>query len=264
MPRTVAPLLLLLGLFDAAARAQESTSPGPIDTDRPDQTESSALVPHRHVQLEFGVGYSEDAPDDEVLEAPALLVRYGLIDRLELRFEIPTLTTQFASGAESDFSDPALGAKISLWAEKGWRPEAALLVGTTIPVGSNDISSNRFDPAFRFSFGHTLPRDLSFGYNLGVAWATAPEEDGSGHDTAARLEYTAALGYDFTERWGAFIEVFGDTPLNDSLGPAHSLDGGLTFLLRENIQFDLAGGFGLSAEAPDWFVTAGFSVRLPK
>lgn len=263
MPRVLAPLLILFGFLESAARAQED-SPGPIDTDRPDQTESSALVPHRYLQLEFGMGYSEDSPDDEVLEAPALLVRYGLIDRLELRFEIPTLTTQFAGGAESDFADPALGAKIGLWTEKGWRPEAALLVGTTIPVGSNDISSERFDPAFRFSFGHTLPRNFSFGYNLGAAWATAEEDDGNGRDTTARLEYTAALGYDFTDRWGAFVEVFGDTPLNDSVGPAHSLDGGVTWLLRENMQFDLAAGFGLSSEAPDWFVTAGFSVRLPK
>ncbi len=252
---------VLLCLISTAALAQ---GPGPIDTDRPDQTESSALVPAHHVQLEFGVAYTDDSPDSEVLEAPALLVRYGLIDRLELRFGIPTLTTQFEGGAESDFSDPEIGAKIALWAEKGWRPEAALLVGTTIPVGSEDLSSDRFDPAFRFSFGHTLQKNFSLGYNLGVAWETAPEDDGSGDDTNARLEYTTALGYDFTEKWGGFIEVFGDAPLNDSGGPAHSLDGGLTYLIRENIQLDLAAGVGLTSEAPDWFVTAGFSIRLPR
>jgi len=244
-----------------AAAAQEL---GPIDTDRPDQTESSALVPRRHVQLEFGVGYTENAPDEKTLEAPALLVRYGVVDRLELRLGVPTLTTEFDGGAEADFADPEIGAKIALWAEKGWRPEAALLVGTTVPVGSEDLSSDRFDPAFRFSFGHTLPKDFSFGYNLGAAWETTLEDDGSGRDTLSRLEYTAALGYDFAERWGAFIELFGDAPLSDSGGPAHSLDGGVTYLLRENIQFDVAAGVGLTSEAPDWFVTAGISVRLPR
>jgi hypothetical protein len=238
--------------------------PRPIDTDRPDQTESSALVPARHVQLEFGLAYTEDAPGDEVLEAPALLVRYGVIDRLELRFGLPALTTQFASGAETDFSDPELGAKIALWQERGWRPEAALLVGTTLPLGSNDLSSHRFDPAFRFSFGHTLPRGFSLGYNLGAAWETVADGNGAGRDTLARFEYTAALGYDFTDRWGGFVELFGDAPLGDSGGSAHSLDGGLTYLLRENLQLDLAAGLGLDSEAPDWFVTAGLSVRFPK
>ncbi len=254
-------LALLISLIPAAALAQ---NPGPIDTDRPDQTESSALVPARHIQLEFGLAYTEDAPDSEVLEAPALLVRYGVVDRLELRLGIPTLTTQFAGGADAGFGDPELGAKIALWAEKGWRPEAAFLAGTTIPVGSEDLSSGRFDPAFRFSFGHTLPRGFSLGYNLGVAWETSPEEDGSGHDTHSRLEYTTALGYDFSERWGGFVELFGDAPLNDSGGSAHSFDGGLTYLLRDNLQLDLAAGFGLTSEAPDWFITAGLSIRLPK
>jgi hypothetical protein len=191
-------------------------------------------------------------------------VRYGVVDRLELRFGLPTLSTQLAGGAETNLTDPELGAKIALWQERGWRPEAALLVGTTLPLGSNDLSSHRFDPAFRFSFGHTLPRSFSLGYNLGAAWETAPEADGSGRDTRSRFEYTAALGYDFTDRWGGFVELFGDGPLSDAGGPAHSLDGGLTYLLRENLQLDFAAGLGLSSEAPDWFVTAGLSVRFPK
>jgi len=254
-------ITLLMCFVTAPATAQ---GPGPIDTDRPDQTESSALVPARHAQLEFGLAYTVDSPDSELLEAPALLVRYGVVDRLELRFGLPTLTTQFEGGAESDFADPEIGAKIALWREKGWRPEVALLAGTTTPVGSEDLSSDRIDPAFRFSFGHTLPRGFALGYNLGAAWETSPEEDGSGRDARSRFEYTTALGYDFSERWGCFVELFGDAPLTDSGGPAHSFDGGLTYLLRENLQLDLAAGFGLNAEALDWFITAGLSLRLPR
>jgi hypothetical protein len=233
----------------------------PIDTDRPDQTESSALVAPRHLQLEVGIAYTDDNGGEEVLESPTTLIRLGVIERLELRFGIPTIETNFANPTTTDFADPELAVKLKLWGEKDWRPEAALIAGTTVPIGSERISSDRFDPAFRFSFGHTLPKDFSLGYNIGMAWETE-EDDGGDRDTLSRLEYTMALGYDFTERWGAFIELFGDVAMSDSGGPAHSIDGGVTYLVRENLQLDAAAGAGLSDDAPDWFVTAGVSYRF--
>lgn len=234
---------------------------GPVDTDRPDQTESSALVAPRHLQLEIGVQYVDEGSSARTLASPTTLIRLGVIERLELRFGIPTVVTEFAGDNATDFADPELGVKVKLWAEKGARPEAALIAGTSIPIGSDGASSERFDPAFRFAFGHTLPKGFSLGYNAGVAWTTEPDDVG-GRSTESRFEYTAALGYDFTERWGGFIEVFGDVGLSDSGGAAHSVDGGVVYLVRENLQLDAAVGVGLTDDAPDWFVTAGVSYRF--
>ncbi len=248
-------------VFAVCAALSAAEDPGPIDTDRPDQTESSALVPVKHLQLEVGVQYTDEGSASRVFDAPSTLIRLGVIERLELRFGIPTITTEFAGNNETDFADPELGVKVKLWGEKGARPEAALIAGTTIPIGSDGASSERFDPTFRFAFGHTLPKGFSLGYNAGVAWATEPDA-GGGRSTESRFEYTAALGYDFTDRWGAFVEVFGDVGLSDSGDPAHSFDGGVTYLVRENLQLDAAVGVGLTDEAPDWFVTAGVSYRF--
>ena len=44
--------------------------------------------------------------------------------------------------------DTNVGAKIHLWEEKGWKPEAAFLGGTTLPVGQDEFSSGRADPIF--------------------------------------------------------------------------------------------------------------------
>ncbi len=250
--------IVFLVVCGSAAGAQDDS---PIDTDRPDQTESSALVAPRHLQLEVGVSYTDGGSGEEVVEAPGTLIRLGIIERLELRFGLPTLETNVSGPTTTDFADPELGVKIKLWGEKGARPEAALIAGTSIPVGSDRVSSDRFDPAFRFAFGHTLPKGVSLGYNAGVAWAT--EQDATGdRDTLSRFEYTVALGYDITERWGAFVELFGDVGLSDSGGAAHSLDGGVTYLVRENLQLDAAAGVGLSDEADDWFITAGVSWRF--
>ncbi|HSL81608.1 MAG TPA: transporter, partial [Thermoanaerobaculia bacterium] len=57
-------------------------------TDRPDQTESAAVVEPGYVQVETGVLFSRhgDGPDEvEVVEGPGTLVRIGVGGRTELR-----------------------------------------------------------------------------------------------------------------------------------------------------------------------------------
>ena len=83
-------------------------------------------------------------------------------------------------------------------------------------------------------------------------------------DTQATLNYTATTGIGLTQRMGMFLELFGDVPLNAPGPPRHYADGGVTFLLRENVQLDIAGGAGLNAAAADWFIGAGISVRFSR
>jgi hypothetical protein len=42
----------------------------------------------------------------------------------------------------------------------------------------------------------------------------------------------------------------------------HRFDCGLNYLLRRNILIDVSGGFGLTANAPDYYLALGFSFRL--
>ena len=46
-------------------------------------------------------------------------------------------------------------------------------------------------------------------------------------------------------------------------GPAHSGNGGVTCLLRENVQLDATLGIGASDDADDWFLGVGVSVLFP-
>ncbi|MBI2403048.1 MAG: transporter [Gemmatimonadetes bacterium] len=57
-------------------------------------------------------------------------------------------------------------------------------------------------------------------------------------------------------------ETFGSLPAGDG-DAGHHVDGGFTFLVRDNLQLDLSFGRGI-AGASDWFVGAGVSVRLPR
>lgn len=267
--RTVAAAAAAL-LMAASLHAQPADVPELV-TDRPDQTESAVVVPVGSVQVEAGwllTRFEEGGDTLEIEEVPGTLVRIGLHERLELRLawdghvdeELETGGRRFGvSGA----GDAAAGVKVAIAAEQGRRPESALLVHVGLPVGVSELTSDRFDPSWRLSFAHTLTERLSFGYNLGMAWASEETAPGT-VETFSFGEYTAALGIGLADRLGAFVELFGEIPIDAPGGAAHSFDGGFTYLLRPNLQLDLASGVGLTDDAPDWFVGAGVSWRWPR
>jgi hypothetical protein len=238
-------------------------------TDRPDQTESSSTVPYGSIQIEMGWLYSdEDSADLETDTFPQALLRCGLAENLELRFGYDGYIWQNAVGSRAGALDDegggdlSAGFKVELWNEEGWRPETAFISNLGLPTGKGPFSSERFDPDYRLAFSHTLSDRFSLGYNLGQAWRT--EEDAAGdRDTRHDFIYTAALGVGLTEKLGGFVEFFGDIPTGSNGGPTNSLDGGFTFLIADNLQLDISSGIGLSGEADDWFVSAGFSIRFP-
>lgn len=55
------------------------------------------------------------------------------------------------------------GAAAFLATERGATPEIALLFGTSVPLGDDDLTSDEFDPSIRFSLSHALNERLSLG-----------------------------------------------------------------------------------------------------
>ena len=246
-------------------RAQD-TAPELI-TDRPDRTESSFVVPRGLWQFELGWGHGEVSDQEHHIkldQVPESLVRYGLLDRLELRIGWNGIQSQ-SEGDErlSGAGDTQLGVKVGLCDQNGLKPQAALLAGVSIPSGSQLFSTRRTDPGIRLAVSNDLTERLSLGGNLGVAWETTEEANGD-RDTFPRGLYTLALGISAFAKTGFFFEYFGDTALNGSSMAANNLDGGVTHLVRPNVQLDFAVGKGLSRESLDWFFTLGVSFRLPR
>ncbi len=250
---------------------QEKSLKPELVTDRPDQTESSVIVPLGYVQVETGWSLSrhqEGGIRTNTHTFPGTLFRIGALDRMELRLDYGgALWEQTQEAGQSanlgGSGDMGIGTKLYFWEEHNWLPEAALLAGVSLPVGKDQFSSGRADPSFRLSLSHTLSERLSFGYNLGATWESTLDETND-RDTLSLFNYTAVLGIGLSERAGLFAEVFGDIPFNAKGGPRHSFDGGLTYLIRGNLQIDGSAGIGLSHSADDWFVGLGITARLPR
>jgi hypothetical protein len=250
-------LLLFSTLFGTVLLAQESEE---LITDRPDQTESSRVLPGGSVQLEVGVLFERDelaaSTRTETFGMPSALLRVSLTDWLELRGLVEhsrerlTLSEEIGGLDTSTSTFPwGVGAKIQLLQESGAVPETALIAHLLVPDPFKSVR-----PELVFTMSHSLTETFGLGYNLGAEWNLEREH----------LEpfYTIALGADVSDRIGTYIELFGGwDPDSDA---AHSFDAGLGWLVQENLQLDLAGGAGLTEAAPDYFIGAGFSIRFPR
>ena len=274
--------------FFLQALAQEPEDESPeLVTDRPDLTESSSVVPKGTVQLETGWSMEEfDTPGGKLRahHFPSTLARIGLHERVELRIgwdggQWQKLDLDREAVTSSGAGDMQVGTKMALWSESQKMPETAVLVGVSLPTGTscraaeqlgnriycnsfNLYSSRRYDPSAIVAMSKTLNERFSLGWNLGAAWLTEREDSG-GLDTLPRGIYSVALGIAATEKAGFFVEFFGDTSLTGASRPSNSVDGGMTFLVLPNVQLDASAGKGISSEAPDWFIGAGVSFRLP-
>ncbi|MFA7273132.1 MAG: transporter [Crocinitomicaceae bacterium] len=209
-----------------------------IVTDRPDQTESSSTVPSRSLQVESGIlvkiSETNSSKEQQIL-LPTNLFRLGLTKELELR-----LLSQFES-MQGDFSrangisDLEVGAKIQLYHKENVGFEAAFITHLVLPTGSSQLTNSTYASISKLSISHGLTENLSLGYNFGYNYFGQHKGDAT---------YSAALGYSLSDKVGVYIEPYGQLScLNTWVSNA---DGGFTFLIQENMQFDFSFGTGLN------------------
>lgn len=245
---------------------------GPLVTDRPDVTESTDAVPRGRVQLEMGYTFTYDREGRARTRshtAPEGLLRIGLFEDFELRLGWDgytfthllepvkgrtgrtVLVEDWSQGAE----DASLGFKYKLAEQDGWRPHLGVIASASVPSGSAGVTSGDVDPALVFAWAYDVTERLSIAGNVGVG---APTE-GSSRFVQTGASVTAAFA--LTERTGAYAEYFGSYPNTHHTDCAHSLNGGLTYLVSDDFQIDVRAGFGLNEEADDFFTGVGFAWR---
>lgn len=238
--------LALLSLAAAPSLSQE-----PLVTDRPDFTESAAVVAPGRVQVEGG--YTVARVEDETEHATGeALVRIGIVYRLEARIEVPT----FASLAdESGFQEPGLGAKVLLAEAQGARPAIAVLIGASAPTVEDDVGEDAWQPGLTGAAAWDLSDRWSLGVNAGYVYAN------DGDERFDQATSSVAAGLALTPRAGAFFEIFGIAPVEPGGGGDVTVDGGVTYLLSPDLQLDARIGAGLTDDAPDVQFGVGVSAR---
>ncbi len=273
------PAAVLMACFVASAGAQQSDSDKadpmnqPLITDRPDFTESTGAVPTGHLQLEMGYTFTHDREgSDRVRDhtTPELLARIGVANNFEFRIGWEGYSfTRLRSDAPTRFgrafgreelsqgsNDVTFGFKLKLAEQDGWRPHTGIIGEISVPWGSTNRSSGDVDPAIKFLWAYDLSDSLSLAGNLNVG---IPTENSHRFVQASA---SLVLGVALTDRVGTYVEYFGFYPGSERTDAAHSLNGGFTFLVHPNLQFDVRAGAGLNEEADDFFTGVGLAWRF--
>jgi hypothetical protein len=246
-----AVILVVILVFSDDAFCQDTLQS--IATDRPDQTETPFLVPKGMFQMENGFVYEKTNSDENALVSPTILAKYGVNDNFELRLIVEYNTIETGDQKISGINPVLVGTKIKMCDEKGMIPKTSFIGHLLLPdLASPELKAEYYAAMFRFTMQHTLSSKINLGYNFGAEW------DGMTPD--ATFVYTLTTGFSLSEKFGAYLEVFGFAPQNDIAN--HSADGGFTYLLSNNAMVDLSGGFGITENAPDYFISCGFSFRI--
>lgn len=236
------PFLLVAQIDDAPS----------LDADRPDFTEAAVVVPRGALQLEFGLTH-QSARGARSISGPEALARYGLAERVELRFGLPDHVCNRVDGVRSSgWADGYLGAKIQL----GPLPngdDLALVPGFSIPSRSEEFSSRAADPELLVCWSRDLSDGKSIATTTGIGW---PTEDGR---RRASVFQTFVYGFEVDAHVGAFVEWVG--AFAPRAEPEYLFHTGLTYRLSPGVQFDLHGGITLNGSDRRPFVGIGAVVR---
>lgn len=243
--------------------AQNDSLPD-FSSDRPTQTISPFLVGKGFFQIETGAIYNkrnDASTESKELGLASTLLRYGILQNLELRLESGFKSTRFDSvNVDYDSAFSGLGAvtagfKVFICNEKGIRPALAIVGSITL----RHLGNESYAPTYSFPVGnlaasHTLTKRLSLAYNIGFAY--------NGSNADGYFIYSVFTGYKISKKWWSFVELYGNFDHGDF--PNHKLDGGFTYLVGRNLQIDFTGGYGLDTDVNRFFINGGISWRIPR
>jgi hypothetical protein len=246
------PLLMPIFLFYNIALVK-SQSIAPIATDRPDQTECPFIVPKGYIQAENGLTYEKVNANSKSMAYPSILWKYGISENTEFRLITEFVSEKAFSIEKKGLTPITVGFKTKIAEEKGLMPLISFIGHLSIPHwASEDMKVNYYAPSFRFTMQHTLSDKFTLAYNLGAEW--------DGETPQPTFIYTLTSGCSITEKLGAYLEVYGFAPQKQLAD--HRFDGGFTYFITPNVMVDVSGGLGLTENAPESYMSLGFSYRF--
>ena len=239
----------------------------PLVTDRPDFTEASSTVGRRIAQIEFGYTFTADDEDPASLRSHSIgepILRYGIgANWLEFRIGLFPISEEVGNGpvnnSHGGTEDLYLGFKIGLTPQFCHWPEMALIPQMTVPTGSSDLTNDEVLPGVNWVYSWELNDEIAIGGSTQVNRAIDEES----HEPYLEIAQSVTVGLGLSDTSGVYTEWYALFPDGgDSAQVEHYFNGGLSYLLSNDVQFDLRAGFGMNSTAMDFFVGTGLSIRF--
>jgi hypothetical protein len=252
MTAFVAGSLVGLGLDVAATAGQCTQTSNPIETDRPDTTNSSIVVPVGSLQNENGSNVSRRDGAD-IFDGTNSRWRLGVAPCFELLIDLPNYIGTFHGTGGSGFSDVTPAMKLQVSPLPGTF-DLSITAGMALPTGARVIAGPGVQPYLQFPWS----------IDLGNGWAITGMETNFFTPSSSMAKYsnqsTIVLEKEVTERSFLFIEYVGDFPV--VAGNSQLFNSGGGYRITETQQVDFHLGVGLNRNAPSYIFGVGYSFRL--
>lgn len=132
----------------------------------------------------------------------------------------------------------------------------AVVPQMTVPTGSDEFGADAVLPGVNWLYGWDINDFLS------TAGSTQVNRSVDGGGDYAEWAQSWTVGYGLTDRLGAYTEWYAFFPKGATEPRTeYYANGGFTYLLADDVQWDIRAGAGLNAAADDFFCGTGLSVR---
>ena len=250
MMHTYAVLLLLLLPVTLAAQYSETIASG-----RPGQSIPSTTVGRGVYQVETGLNldWTQEGGGRTSDLVETTEIRIGLLEHLELSALIAGASDEMPAGTgfrrDRGISDTQLGARYNFFEQDGWRPSLGLQGRVLLTAQDEDFRREDPGAAFIVSAEWSLTDLLALTLNLNQVWTG---------DNARTTAYAATLGFNLSDRWSAFTELYG--LLSD--GFTVDVDGGFAYLVNDHVLLDASAGWDGMPGQRSYYADFGISFRL--
>ena len=257
-------------LFDPTPQNQMR----PFSTDRPGKTHSSLTVDAGHFQLEgdfWNYTWDHWTQDQTTLRATTVInpnLKIGITNWAELDVFLPLynqLNVRSRNGGASTrakgFGDVLVGGKVNFFGnDSGEGAQSLGAIGfIKIPTAARGLGNNMLEYTLNLPFTTPLPRGFSLTLEPAVGLLKNFTKQGYQGDYQFLINLSHPIIGDVVT---AALELALDFPGDHNIGPRHTLDPSLQWLITPNLQLDVGVYIGLTKAAPDWNPYVGISVRF--
>lgn len=215
-----------------------------MSTDRPDKTEGPFTIDAGHYQIEFDMAtytYHKDKRDNTrtnsyTVFAPNL--RVGLLHNLELDLILSSFNsvrtkddTTGITTKNQGFGDTLVRLKYNFWGNEGKGKTAlGIIPFIKVPTNQGGLGNRSYDG------GILLPLDIELTDKLGLGVMTGVEYNRGDNVGKHVFNFinSASFGYDFTEKFGSFVEFYTERSNEPGSRWIITADFGATYALTDN------------------------------
>ncbi len=243
----------------------------PFSTDRPGKTHSAQTVDAGHFQYEGDIwNYTWDhwSPTNTSVRAYTLVnpnLKLGITNWAELDAFLPLYNVlefknQRGPGVAHafGFGDVLLGGKVNFFGNDSGDQSFGAIAFVKVPTAGAGLGNNLVEYTLNLPFTTALPDRFSLTLEPALGLLRNAYKQGLQGDRQFLINMNRPV---IGDNVIVALELALDFSADHNIGPRHTIDPSVQWLVTPNVQLDAGAYIGISKAAPDWNPYVGISFR---